>query len=242
MKRILIIIFVVLFFIALSIWLFIYLYNTHSEKQQAASSYHLTREEISLIHDGDLILRHGYGIVSDIIVQRLDENYDISHCAIACKDSNGIFVIHSVSQSLSPYDGVQSQELAPFIHDSKENSVIVVRYRSKVPGKDGSVISKRAKDYLNKRIPFDHSFDINDSSTFYCQELPYKCILNEFGDDIFMDHYNKRKDHLRFDTFLDTSRFIIILNHHLRMEKDHCFHNLSVHNLLNFRHSDSIAN
>jgi len=237
MKRVLIIIFIVLFFIAFSAWLFLHIYNSHSDREQAASNYHLTRDEIPLIHDGDIILRHGYGFVSDLIVERLGEVYDISHCAIACKDSDSIYVIHSVSQSLSPYDGVQSQKLEPFIHDSQENSVIIVRYKSKVPGKDGSNISRRAKQYLAKRIPFDHAFNINDSSEFYCQELPYKCILNEFGDDIFMDHYNKRKDHLRFDTFLDTSRFTIILNHQLRKEKDHCLHNISSRFLVNFRHA-----
>jgi hypothetical protein len=237
MKRILIIVFIVLFFIAFSIWLFLYIYNYRSEKEQSSSDYHLTKDEIALIHDGDFVLRHGYGFVSDLIVQRLGEVYDISHCAIACKDSNGITIIHSVSQSLSPYDGVQSQDMETFIRDSKKNSVVIVRYKPKKSGMDNSRISRRARQYLEKRIPFDHAFDINDSTEFYCQELPWKCILNEFGDDILMDHYNHRKDHLRFDTFLDTSRFEIILNHQLRKQKDHSLHNISIRYIGNSRHS-----
>jgi hypothetical protein len=236
MKRILFIVFIVLFFIAIASWLFVHFYNVSSDKAQAASDYHLTKEEISLIHDGDLILRHGYGFVSDIIVQTLGEVYDISHVSVVSKDSSGkIIVIHSVSKSLAPWDGVQSQDLASFIHDSKENSVIIVRYKPKIPGKDNSGISRRALEYLKKRVPFDNSFDIKDSSEIYCQELPWLCIKDEFGDDVFTDHYNKRKDHMRFDNFLDTSRFEIILNHHLRKKIDHKFHNIGAHHLGNTR-------
>ena len=40
--------------------------------------------------------------------------------------------------------------------------------------------------------------------------------LNEYGDDILLGKNNEHKDHLRFDTFLDTTKFEVIFNHHLR--------------------------
>lgn len=169
-----------------------------------------------MIRDGDIILRHGYGFVSDMIIERLGEKWDISHCGIICKDTIGFIVIHSVSQSLSPVDGVQKQPLDSFIHDSKENSVIIVRYKSKIPGKNNDAISRRARQYLKEQIPFDYSFNINDSTEFYCQELPWRCIYNEFGDDFYSGRGENEKIHLHFDVFYDTSRFNIILNHHLK--------------------------
>lgn len=232
MKKIIIIIFIALFFIGFSGWLFLYLYNYYSDQDQSVSYYHLSSNEIAQIQDGDIILRHGFGFVSDMIVEKLGETYDLSHCAIVCKDSTSLFVIHSVSSSVSPYDGVQSQELEPFIRDSKKNSVIIVRYKPKDKSRSNKGISLRAREYLKKQVPFDHSFDINDSSELYCTELPWKCILNEFGDDILMDRYNRRKDHMRFDSFLDTSRFEIIINHHLRKStSDHKLRNISTRNL-----------
>jgi hypothetical protein len=216
MKRILIIAFIVLFFIALLAGLLLDHSRIIKPKEQSSSTYHLTQKEMDLIRDGDIILRHGYGYVSDMIVRQLNEKYDISHCAIICKSGKTLFVIHSVSQSLSPYDGVQSQDLEPFIRDSRENSIIIVRYQSKVPGKDGSNISRRAKQYLDEKIPFDNAFNLNDSTGFYCQELPYRCILNEFGDDIFNGRNGQKEDPIHFTAFLDISRFKIILNHHDR--------------------------
>ena len=78
----------------------------------------LSEDEITLIQDGDIILRHGNGLVSDLIVKSLHEEFDISHCAIITKKNNDFVVIHSVSQSLSDYDGVQSQSLKSFVKSS----------------------------------------------------------------------------------------------------------------------------
>ncbi len=215
MKRILIIIFIVFLFLGLSVWLFVHIYNYRTDKEQDQNTYSLTKEEIAKIKDGDIILRYGFGLVSDIIVEQLKEEFDVSHCAILCKDDTNITVIHSVSSTLSDIDGVQSQDLKSFVHESHKNSIIIVRYKPKID-KDNSYISKRAKDYLNKQIGFDNAFNINDSSQFYCSELLWKVILNEYNDDILLGKNQERKDHLRFDTFLDTSRFEVIINHHLR--------------------------
>jgi len=215
MKRILVVFFITIISMAASLRLFLHAYENRSMQEQSFFSYTLTKEEINKIHDGDLILRHGYGLVSDLIVEQLGEKYDISHCAIVCKDDTNYSIIHSVSSTLSDVDGVQSQDLKSFIKDSHYNSVIVIRYKPQI-NKPLSAISKRAKDYLAKKIPFDNAFNIDDSSEFYCTELPWKIILNEFHDDIMAGKNNERKDHLRFDTFLDSTKFEIIINHHLR--------------------------
>ncbi len=96
--------------------MFLFLYNYRTEQEHSFSTYTLSKKEINLLQNGDIILRHGYGMASDIIVKTLNEKYDISHCAIICKDSNQINVIHSVSQSLSDFNGVQTQTLSRFIN------------------------------------------------------------------------------------------------------------------------------
>ena len=195
--------------------MFLQAYEHHSLQEQFFFRYSLSDAEINKIHDGDIILRHGYGLVSDLIVQQLKEKYDLSHCAIVCKTDTGFIVIHSVSSTLSNVDGVQSQDLKSLIAESQYNSAVVIRYKPKVNLPD-SLIAVKAKDYLKKQIGFDPAFDINDSSKFYCTELLWKVILNEYHDDIMAGKNNARKDHLRFDTFLDSTRFDIIINHQER--------------------------
>ena len=199
--------------------MFLFAYNYRTEQEHFFSTYTLTQNEINLIRNGDIILRHGYGMASDIIVKTLDEKYDISHCAIICKDSNHINVIHSVSQSLSDFDGVQTQSLSRFINDSKENSIIVVRFKNPKHS-DNSLIADRAKYYLSKKIPFDNDFNIKDSTHLFCTELIWRTIKDEYKVDLFEDQLNdkNRKNQYKFHTFWDTTQFEIILNHQLRKQ------------------------
>ena len=184
-------------------------------QEQFFYRYKLSKEELGKIQDGDIILRHGYGFVSDMIVEKLGEKYDLSHCAIICKEDTNYKIIHSVSSSLSDIDGVQSQDLKNFVNESQYNSIIVVRYKPPI-NKPLSAISRKARYYLSKQIPFDNAFNINDSSEFYCTELLWKVILNEYHDDFMLDENNRRKDHMDFNTFLDSTRFQIIINHQAR--------------------------
>jgi len=209
---------VVIISVIAMIILFLFAYDHKSKQEQLFSGYSLTPAEDSLIHDGDIILRYGYGIISDIIVEQLDEPFALSHCGIICKNDSSI-VIHSVSSSISPFDGVQYQSLKSFVKDSKKNSIIIVRFKLPDERKSLSAISKRAYYYLNKKVPFDHKFDISDSSKIYCSELIYLVIKDEFGMDIFKNKMKTKLDHFRYAAFLDTAHFSIIINHQLRKKK-----------------------
>jgi len=197
--------------------MFLFLYNYRTEQEHSFSTYTLSKKEINLLQNGDIILRHGYGMASDIIVKTLNEKYDISHCAIICKDSNQINVIHSVSQSLSDFNGVQTQTLSRFINDSKKNSVIVVRYKNP-QHTDNTLIAERATYYLSKKIPFDNDFDIDDSTNIYCNELIWRTIKDSYYVDIFKNQLKDedKKSHYKFYALWDTTNFEIIINHHLR--------------------------
>jgi len=214
MKKVIVVIVSLVAIIAV-IMLFLFAYDHKSKQEQLFSGYKLLPAEDSLIHDGDIILRYGYGIISDIIVEQLGETYSLSHCGIVCKNDSFI-VIHSVSSSLYPIDGVQYQTMKDFVKDSKKNSIIVVRFKSPDKMKDASSISKRAYYYLNKKVPFDHKFDITDSSKIYCSELIYLVLKDEFGFDVFKDKIQSKLDHFRYAAFLDTNHFSVVLNHQLR--------------------------
>lgn len=210
LKRILISIFL----FCLLIVIFYFIYEKKSSIEQKKSIYNLSAEEKSQIKDGDIILRHGYGTISDIIAKTLNESYDISHCAVLTKDSENINVIHTVSQTLSDFDGLQQQSLLRFISDSKKNSIIIVRYK----GEKNSELAKRAKYYLKLKIPFDHDFDINDTTKFYCNEFVIKLIKDIYTKDLLSKNTKTSdpKSQYKFNVFWDTASFKIILNHHIK--------------------------
>ncbi len=220
MKRKLIIFFIVLAVILISIYLFLWVYDYCSQQEQVVSNYTLSHEEISSLHDGDIILRHGYGFVSDMIVETLNDSTGISHCAILTQYKGHWIVIQSVSSTLSDVDGVQWQDLNTFIRQSKKNSVVVMRYRHGKNDSDLARIGARAKYYLDKKIPFDNAFDLFDSTSFYCSEILWKVFKDEYHVDIFESKYRpEHYDYMKFDTFLDTSNFKVIFDHRKRIKK-----------------------
>jgi len=221
LKRAFLIVFIVLAFLIASSYLFLRHYNYYSEQEQIVSKYTLTKKELSLLKEGDIILRHGYGFVSDMIVETKNDSIGLSHCAILTKDDNGKWmIIHSVSSTLTPIDGVQSQPLQPFINDSKKNTVVVVRYKHVKNDSDLARIGSRAKYYLKKQVPFDARFDLNDSTKFYCSELLWKVFKDEYHVDIFKpENRAEPYDPMTLDCFLDTTNFEIIIDHRTRLPK-----------------------
>lgn len=207
----------ILVFIAAFV-LFLVTYDFRSEQKQQFETYDLTAEEYGMLQDGDLILRNGYGLVSDAIANSMNEEFHVSHVAVLVKSDtapHGFRLIHCISQSLSAWDGVQEQSFPRFIRDSQRNSIMVVRLNV-VPDSSRHLISQKALEYLDRRVPFDHAFDIEDSSHLYCSELPWLIIKNEFGIDIFKDKMNEQKDHMKFSNFWNPDYFEVIFNHNTR--------------------------
>lgn len=217
MKRKLIVSFIVLASICAAVYLFLLYYNYRSEQEQVISNYTLTPAEIAQLKDGNILLRHGYGFVSNMIVETLNDSSGISHCAILTKQNGNWIVVQSISSSLSDVDGVQSQDLASFVNQSKKNSFVVVRYKHAKDDSDLARIGMRAKYYLAKKVPFDNAFNLFDSSAFYCSELLWNVFKDEFHIDIFKSKYRpKHYDYMKFDTFLDTANFKVIIDHRKR--------------------------
>lgn len=165
------------------------------------------------LKDGDIILRQGFGIVSESISKTLSEEFRISHCAIVRRpNSDSIVIIHSVSSSLSDVDGVQTCEINKFIQESQPNTIIVVRFKSN-DGKPNSLISNRADYYLRQNIPFDGSFDVKDSTEFFCTELIWKVLKDEYNKDILNIDRPDQLDANKFSVFWDSPHFDVIINH-----------------------------
>lgn len=171
----------------------------------------LSKRELALLRPGDIIMRQGFGMVSDMISNTLDEDYRISHCGIVAHDSVGkLRVIHSVSSSLSDWDGVQDVNMKGFFLESKQNSLIVVRFRdtNDVPLAE---LANTAQSYLDRRVPFDEKFDITEQETMYCSEMIWSAILETYGFDIYPDKTSAVAT--KFTPFFDTTHFAVIINH-----------------------------
>ncbi|MCG9909728.1 MAG: hypothetical protein MH137_00375 [Flavobacteriales bacterium] len=175
--------------------------------------YKLSAEDKSLLQNGDIIMRKGEGFVSGVINDIFNTGYSLSHCGIVLKDEEGkLKVIHTVSSELSSYDGVQTESIDKFVRESVLNTLIVVRY--KADSLTRNQIAEASKSYLSRNKHFDHKFDINDTTEFYCTELIHYSFIDVFKKDMFPERLTTdHPDFLGLDAFLDPEKFDIILNH-----------------------------
>lgn len=154
------------------------------------------------VEDGDIILRKGKGVISHLIAQRLNDTVDYSHCGIVVRDGDTAFsVIHSLSKKVSAYDGMQKCSLREFVEESRRGSVTVVRYR----GDSLHRISPMAWHYLSAGIPFDEEYNIRDTSSFFCSELPIRIIYKCYGDSLCSFDSSAPP---KFSVFLNRRKFI----------------------------------
>lgn len=190
--------------------------TTPRQERSFYGYYKLSETELNLIKDGDIILRQGQGFVSNLILKTLNEELPLSHVGIITTDSlGGLNVIHSVSSTLSDFDGVQIQNLKLFVKESVPNSVVIVRYHqvNNIP-ESAIEISKQAKIFLGQQIPFDHSFDYTDSTHFFCTELIWRVYKEVYKEELFeINPTGKLLEKLKFYHFFDSNKFSIIINH-----------------------------
>ena len=171
----------------------------------------LSVKELKLIKEGDIILRRGYGWVSDAIQNMNANKRNISHCGIIVKYKNQWHVIHTISGYISKNDGVQIEPIYHFTNGAKENSIIIVR-----PQIEESVrvkIINKSFYYLSNKTPFDNAFSHNDSLSFYCTEFIHHIISTSTDTNIFNKEKWIRNDVIGFEEFFDQIQFKMIINH-----------------------------
>ncbi len=206
--------FISILIIIFGLWLFRTVYNKIEQKKEKAVSYILPDSEKALIHNGDIILRYGHGLVSDYIVKKFNEPYKISHCGIIRKKDNKFEVIHSESSSFLSKEGIQIQDFNGFTDAGHKNSIIIVRY-NRCDTSEYHKITDFAEHYLDREIPFDYAFDPKDTATMFCSEIIWHVFKDAFNRDIFLNKKNET-DFNQFKNFYDTSQFNIIINDQLK--------------------------
>ncbi len=189
-KRISFILLIISVLLTFTTILYVHRYNTNTQQQERQSTYIFSSKTKQKIHDGDIILRKGFGWVSDKIASHLNEKFDISHCGIIRKKGNALQVLHAESSSILSNEGVQLQNLDDFTKASQKNSIIVLRLKDITPDQIKK-IDDLIDFYAKKATPFDYKFDANDSTKIFCTELVHNIYKNATQTHLFVDENNE---------------------------------------------------
>lgn len=147
-------------------------------------------------------MRRGEGLLSTFIVNKLNDSINISHCGIIIREGEEIDVIHCLSDKVSDVNGVQKCTIDEFTRESIRGSISVVRCMADTSG----VLANGAQYYLKVRKKFDHNFDINDTTEFFCSELPLHILSNRLGVNVL-----DKNQEFKFSMFFKPQLFKTIL-------------------------------
>lgn len=178
---------------------------SHGDSSFKKAPYHLPAANsiYHLLREGDVILRQGTGPFSTEIVNVMGEKNPVSHCGLILRTQGKLMVVQSISAELSKTDGIQLQDLQSFIDDTADSNLFIVRY------KDTAIAARVATEALNlleKKLPFDHEYNLKDHSKIYCAELPYLCFTKHTGID-FLYRKTEGPSLIRFDSFFQSKYF-----------------------------------
>lgn len=135
----------------------------------------LDSSEISMLKEGDFLLRKGFGWISDKIAEILNEEIPITHCGLILSEGyEELHILHAISNL--DVDGVHIEPLRQYLKESKAGSLVAVRLKTDEHHKK-SVIDESLKLFAQK-IPFDLAFNDADSSKMYCAEL-FACVFKK---------------------------------------------------------------
>ena len=163
------------------------------------------RFDMSLVKEGDFIMKNGYGRISDVITKALKEEIEISHCGIIVIDSNRAFVIQSMLSDEKGANGIQKLPLSKFLFEMKRDTVYLLRHRSS--DKERAQIANQARRLFKKSVPFDSEFVLHDSSAFYCSELIDHILQEVYDTTYFETKIVYGTEMLLFNSLLDTTVF-----------------------------------
>jgi hypothetical protein len=160
------------------------------------------------LETGDIVLKRGFGKISNLITQYFNEKVPISHCGIIVVNNDSTFIVHSVAKSYARKDGVQTILFRDFLKDCQKDYFYIVR--QKAPAADRQKFASKAIEFTQMNITFDENANNESKEQMSCTELIYWCQKETFGKSDLTTMSIAGKDLFVFNGLLDSSKFEII--------------------------------
>lgn len=173
--------------------------------------------ETELFKNGDLILRKGYGLFSNIFCSIGNQKSPYSHVGIIYKVDKEVYVIHTEANEITGIGFAKKEHLNTFLENASSAALYRVNALKNI---DRESIVSSAMKYVRDKIPFDMDFNLHDDAKLYCTELVYKAFkangFNIFGSPslINVHLFGKKinKEALTLDQLLDKDDLRLIIN------------------------------
>jgi len=137
----------------------------------------------TILQEGDIVFRRGMSVASRVVLAA-DKEGGYSHIGIIVKDPTGWKVIHAVpgeTDKECPEEVIKKETLSQFFAPSK--AVAGAIFRLDTLETIALLAAEKAQIVFERKLLFDHKYDLEDSTKMYCTELLY-FVFKHAGIDI----------------------------------------------------------
>ncbi len=129
----------------------------------------------STLMDGDLVLRHSKGFVSDAILTFQTQDPQFSHSGIVKKVDGQTFIYHATGGEENVSQKMKREEIAIYCHPAATYKFGVFRWD--LTDEQRVKFIQVLDGYYNSGIEFDLDFDMTTDNKMYCSEMIYKALV-----------------------------------------------------------------
>lgn len=155
--------------------------DVHSIAAMAANPYnlHLIDSCEALLQNGDIVVRTGNDMTSEMFreANRKDKTY--SHCGIVLVEDGKPYIYHSIGGEDNPNEVLRRDNIQTWASPKHNTGMGILRYRFTPPQIDS--LAAITHGYYNEYKKFDMQFDISNDDELYCAELLYQAINKSLG-------------------------------------------------------------
>jgi hypothetical protein len=154
--------------------------TNYKDEQRQAIGNNVVDSAISLVRDGDVVLRMGVGVYSQLIARINKTAKDFSHCGIVKLEDGYPFVYHSIGGEDNPDARLRRDSAGRFFDLQHNTAFAIVRYD--LNSTQLKALDKAVEQIYLSHPRFDTKFDLSDTGKLYCTEFVAKALALATSD------------------------------------------------------------
>lgn len=137
------------------------------------------------LRSGDIIFRRGPSVESQAVMT-MDGGSTFSHVGIVSKENGATLVIHVVPGEGGP-DVTKIEPIEDYLRSDRALAASAFRVVTDRASQIETAV-QFARDYAQRRVPFDSNFDLTSDDALYCTELVWRAY-KKAGIDLVDGHF-----------------------------------------------------
>lgn len=134
------------------------------------------------MQEGDLVVRSGNELTSQIVKQFSKQDQTYSHSGIVLFENNYPFVYHIVPGDENPDERMRKDSLSRFCNPEKNTGFAIYRYDLQ-PG-EKTMFKDNVLRWYREGVRFDSLFNFKSNDKMYCSEMITKGLASATGNRI----------------------------------------------------------